>query len=406
MRFPRMLAAVTAVLLAAGVLSASRAAASGAPDCPSHRATSSYAGSVFRALRSKHDVWGNDLIGRPNGPTYAAVRRLLKPLLFARGGKKSLTTSGIYYLPFAQPLGVRGATIVALHVADGSEILSQTATGPRMTVFVGRYGRERYGSCLSRLAPAKLAEGYLPVLLTEYVDRAGTRYRVAAGESRTIYSGWIPDSSGGRPVPIDERTYEIGRERVVDFWEARLGQTTFDVPERVVVNAERSLIVQDLGLTWRYSVGNQYQEFSFAEALDVAEVLAEYGFGGITKEILRTGLGRLAAIRSNWRMGEKLVATAHYYRLTGDRAYVAETTPTLKRLVVLLGRQIARKHGNGLLRRQRFSSDVAARVYGLHAQAAVWQGLHAMADVWAETGQPALARRAHALAKRLGRGLH
>jgi hypothetical protein len=463
MRFPRMLAAVTAVLLAAGVLSASRAATSGAPDCPSHRATSSYAGSVFRALRSKHDVWGNDLIGRPNGPTYAAVRRLLKPLLFARGGKKSLTTSGIYYLPFAQPLGVRGATIVALHVADGSEILSQTATGPRMTVFVGRYGRERYGSCLSRLAPAKLAEGYLPVLLTEYVDRTGTRYRqesfsvrglgtgslvsfvrltveassrtgavvrfvtarpraharkaqgaahasvryrVAAGESRTVYSGWIPDSSGGRPVPIDERTYEIGRQRVVDFWEARLGQTTFDVPEHVVVNAERSLIVQDLGLTWRYSVGNQYQEFSFAEALDVAEVLAEYGFGGITKEILRTGLGRLAAIRSNWRMGEKLVATAHYYRLTGDRAYVTETTPTLKRLVVLLGRQIARKHGNGLLRRQRFSSDVAARVYGLHAQAAVWQGLHAMADVWAETGQPALARRAHALAKRLARGLH
>ena len=44
---------------------------------------------------------------RPNGPTYAAVRRLLKPLLFARGWRKSLTTSGIYYLPFAQPLAAR-----------------------------------------------------------------------------------------------------------------------------------------------------------------------------------------------------------------------------------------------------------------------------------------------------------
>jgi hypothetical protein len=463
MRFPHVLAAVAAVLVAAGALWASPGDAAQTPGCKQHRATSSYAGSVFRALRSKHDVWGNDLIGRPNGPTYAAVRRLLKPLLFARGWKKSLTTSGIYYLPFAQPLGVRGATTVALHVADGSEILSQTATGPRLTVFVGRYGRERYGSCLSRLAPAKLAQGYLPVLLTEYVDGAGTHYRqesfsvrglgtgslvsflrltvdpgsrtgavvrfvttrprphdrkaqgavhasvhyrIAAGESRTVYTGWIADSTGGRPVPIDEQTYEIGRERLVDFWEARLGQTTFEVPERVVENAERSLVVQDLGLTWRYSVGNQYQEFSFAEALDVAEVLAEYGLGGVTKEILRTGLGRLAAIRSNWRMGEKLATTAHYYRLTGDRAYVAETTPALRRLVDVLGRQITRKHGGGLLRQERFSSDVAAKVYGLHSQAAVWQGLHAMADVWAETGQPALARRAHALAKRLGSGLH
>jgi hypothetical protein len=463
MRFPLALVAATALLATACALWSPAAWSAGASVCPQHNASSSYAGGVLRALRAKHDVWGNDLIGRPNGPTYAAVRRLLKPLLFARAWKKPLTTSGIYYLPFAQPLGVRGATTVALHVADGGEIMSQTTDGPRLTILVGRYGLERYGSCLSRLAPAKLAQGYLPVLLTEYVDRSGThyrqesfsvrglntgslvsfvrliveagsragavvrfvttrprphsrkeqsvvhssvRYRVAAGESRTVYSGWIPDTTGGRTVPIDEQTYEAGRERLVDFWAARLGQTTFDVPERIVVNAERSLVVQDLGLTWRYSVGNQYQEFSFAEALDVAEVLAEYGLGGVTKEILRTGLGRLAATRSNWRMGEKLAATAHYYRLTGDRSYVAETTPSLKRLVGLLGRQIARKHGNGLLRRQRFSSDVAARVYGLHAQAAVWQGLHAMADIWAETGQTALARRAHALAKRLGSGLH
>ena len=465
MRFPLAVVAVSAALAAAcGLQTVPAAAASAAPACVQHRVTSSYAGSVLRALRAKHDVWGNDLIGRPNGPTYAAARRLLKPLLYARGWKKSLTTSGLYYLPFSQPLGVRGATIVALHVADGSEILSQTTTGPRLSVFVGRYGLERYGSCLSRLAPAKLAQGYLPVLQTKYVDRAGTRYlqesfsvrglgtgslvsfvrltieagsargavvrfvtrrpttararkaqgavhssvryRVAAGESRTVYAGWIPDSTGGRTVPLDERAYEIGRERVVQFWEARLGQTTFDVPERVVENAQRSLIVQDLGLTWRYSVGNQYQEFSFAEALDVAEVLAEYGLGDVTKEILRTGLGRLAATRSNWRMGEKLAATAHYYRLTGDREYVAETTPTLKRLVALLARQITRRQGGGLLRRERFSSDIAAKVYGLHSQAAVWQGLHAMAGVWAETGQPALARRAHALAKRLGSGLH
>jgi hypothetical protein len=458
MRFPLALVTATAVSAAACALWAPNAAAGRAPACPQHRVTSAYAGSVLRALRAKQDLWGNQLIARPNGPTYASVRRLLKPLLFARSLRQPLTASGIYYLPFAQPLGVRGASTVALHIADGSEILSQTTKGPSLAIFVGRNGQERFGSCLARLGSARLAEGYLPILQTQYSDASGTRYRqesfavrglgtgllvsfvrltavagpghgavlrlvprsraparttqavvsdrVAAGESKTLYAGWLLQPSGGRPEPIDERTYDLARERLVDFWQARLGQTPmYDVPERVVGNAQRSLLVQDLALTWRYSVGNQYQEFSFAEALDVAEVLAEYGLGGVTKEILRTGLGRLAATRSNWRMGEKLAATAHYYRLTHERGYLAETTPTLKQLVRMLGRQITSKHSHGLLRPERFSSDIAAVVYGLHSQAAVWQGLHAMAGVWAETGQVALARETRNLARRLGSGL-
>ena len=47
------------------------------------------------------------------------------------------------------------------------------------------------------------------------------------------------------------------------------------------MDAQRSLLIQDLALTWRYSVGNQYEEFSFAEALDAAEVMAEYGLPGV-----------------------------------------------------------------------------------------------------------------------------
>ena len=77
----------------------------------------------------------------------------------------------------------------------------------------------------------------------------------------------------------------------------------------------------------------------------------------------------------------------------------------LDRIVEGLGRQIRSGHG-GLLRRERYSSDVAARVYGLHAQAAVWQGLNAIADVWRSSGRTAHARKAHALAVALGRGLH
>ncbi len=102
MRFP-LAALATALVVAAVVLPASPAEA--APRCAQDRATPAYAGSVLRALRSKRDLWGEQLIRRPGGPTYAAVRRLLKPLLFARARSKPLTASGVYYLPFAQPLG-------------------------------------------------------------------------------------------------------------------------------------------------------------------------------------------------------------------------------------------------------------------------------------------------------------
>src|SRR5580765_3494898 len=186
MRFPLAIVLVFATLAAA---SASPTVIAGRPSCTNRPASPAYAGSVRRALGAKQDVWGNALIARPNGPTYGAVRRLLKPLLFARSKTKALTASGVYYLPFAQPLGVRGAHMVALHVADGSEILSQTAKGPSVKVFVGPDGHERYGSCLSRLGTPTLADGFLPILETRYVDAAGTRYGQESFSVRGLGTG-------------------------------------------------------------------------------------------------------------------------------------------------------------------------------------------------------------------------
>jgi len=176
MRFP-LAALAAALVIAAVVLPASPSAA--APRCAQDRATPAYSGSVFRALRSKRDVWGEQLLRRPGGPTYAAVRRLLKPLLFARARSKPLTASGVYYLPFAQPLGSHGALDIALHVADGSQILARTAAGASLRVLVGPGGREPFGSCLSRLSEPTLAEGYLPIL------RRGTRTLPASATGRS-----------------------------------------------------------------------------------------------------------------------------------------------------------------------------------------------------------------------------
>jgi hypothetical protein len=98
-------------------------------------------------------------------------------------------------------------------------------------------------------------------------------------------------------------------------------------------------------------------------------------------------------------MGEKLIGSASYYRLSRDTAYVDAVTPTLRGYVAALGRQI--EGGTGLLARERYSSDIPDSVYGLHSQAVAWQGLREMGAVWAETGRRALSGRCARLASRL-----
>src|SRR4029078_3990998 len=166
----------------------------------------------------------------------------------------------------------------------------------------------------------------------------------------------------------------------------------------------RALLVQDLLLTWRYSIGNGYEEFSFPEGVDVAQVLGEQGFPDVASAILRTSLSRPNTAYPNWKMGEKLLGSATHFRLFHDRAYPGRATPKRTGRVATLGRQIDASP-TGLLGRERYSSDIHDPVYGLHSQAVVRAGLRGMADAWAETGQAALAARCRVLATRLRAGL-
>ena len=91
--------------------------------------------------------------------------------------RRRLTDSGVHYVPFSHPAGPQGAGSVVLHVADGSQLISQRVDGDKLTVRVGAGGGERYGSCLERLTTPRLRDGWLPVLQTAYVDGLGVRYR-------------------------------------------------------------------------------------------------------------------------------------------------------------------------------------------------------------------------------------
>jgi hypothetical protein len=423
-----------------------------APGCPERQTGAAYAGRVHATLLTRRDLWGERLLARPGGPTYAAAAGPLRPLLLARAaGKRPLTDSGVYYLPFGSPAGTRGATSVALHVADGSQIVSRRIGGRSLTVSVGAGGRERYGSCLARLTPARLAGGWLPILRTRYVDAGGVRYeqesfatrvpgraqlvsfvrisvdargaradgglrvapsaggrqigmtRVRRGTTVTVHATWVVGP--GRLLVTDRTAYEEARRALVASWQRRLtGAMTLAVPEPRIQNAARALQVQSLVLTWRYSVGNQYEQFSFPEGVDVAQVLAEQGFADVAGAILRVSLTRKPEPYANWKRGEKLLGFATHWRLHRDTRLLAQATPALAGYVAALGRQLER-NPNRLLDRERYSSDIPDAVYGLHSQAIVWAGLRGIADAWRQTGRRALAARADRLAVRLEAGL-
>jgi hypothetical protein len=450
--------------------------------CPRPLLPPSYGSRVERALGSKTDLWGNALLRSPAGPTYAAARRYLEPLMLAGHvpGRRSepLTDSGVYYLPFTGPVSVQGPAQVALHLADGSELVSQSVSGPRLSIGVGPDGRELYGSCLARLATPSLLDGYLPVLETDYVDADGVRFRqesfaaripqtgtlvsfvrltaepgrasapivirltpsakglrfendalVSRGEmhlitsagaswngtsvswtlpaarTSTVYAAWLVRPSPALPIALDAATYLAARNSIASFWRGRLSSgASLLVPERTVLDAERACLILDMELTWRYSIGNAYQELEYPESLDATSVIGEYGFGAVERSTLETTLAQRPALYPDWEMGAKLLTSADYYDLYRDRAYIAAATPVLSGYVSDLARQVA-QNPLGILHRERWTSDLPETAYALDSQAVVWQALGAMARVWSATGDTTAARMAGALAARLGTAL-
>ena len=440
-----------------------------------------------QAVASGRDLWGGRLLRAREGPTYAAARQFLSPLTQGMQWQgRPLTSSGSYYIPLSFPFTSYGSTVFALHVADGSEIVTRRVGGPSLSVFVGS-GSERYGSCSARLTPARLAEGYLPVVQTSYTDAAGVRYRqesfvgraygaygarsvisfvrlvvdaraasrgatvrlvpwrrlthsapdrlalqgqtrlivsgepdfvdgvvryrVQAGESQTIYAQWLNAPSDARYVHATAAAYDAARAAVVKFWQSSLDAgATFDVPEQEVGDAERGILTQLIAFGWRYSIGNPYEELSYAESLDAAEVAAEYGYSSVAKSIIEFSLDRMRV--RPWRFtafrGAHILSTAAtYYRLTRDRSFLRAETPALDGLVKrIAARQLHSGPARGRLLPEPLSTDLENHnVDSVSGQIEAVTGLRAIGRVWRSNGYPAHAARARALALSIDRSL-
>jgi hypothetical protein len=422
-----------------------------APSCEM-RAPAAYAQRIRDVVASPRDVWGEQVLRSADGPTYESTQNRLAPILFAtRERHRPLSPSGVYAVPLAYPQGEGVPLAVALHAADGSEIISRHATGPSLEVEVGAAAGERYGSCVGRLVPATLADGWLPIVETAYVDATGVRYTqesfagriggarsivsfikldvdasastaeaqvlfktsapdrlvldaqqpitVAPGTTSTIYAAWVHQPPLLHPIHANAYTYSRARAAVATYWKQRLATgMQIDVPDPHVLDAERAILIQNLVQGWRYSVGNLYEELSFAEALDTSEVMGEYGYPADTQSILNVAIDRLPTRYTAWRVGEGLLAEAAYYHLYRDRALVHRDAVPLRGALAWLGH---RQQKSGQLLPEPLSSDLGGAVNGLPAQVVAWAGLRAMAPVWRANGHTALADRAWHIADRL-----
>src|SRR5690606_11852288 len=85
-----------------------------------------YEQRVNQALNANIDLFGEEILKRPEGPTYDNVKDYLTPLKLMG---TAVTESGVYYIPFGRPLNSAGYGPAALHLGDGSQIISQVSSG-------------------------------------------------------------------------------------------------------------------------------------------------------------------------------------------------------------------------------------------------------------------------------------
>ena len=175
-------------------------------------------------------------------------------------------------------------------------------------------------------------------------------------------------------------------------------------------DAERGILTQLIAFGWRYSIGNPYEELSYAESLDAAEVAAEYGYSSVAKSIIEFSLDRMRV--RPWRFtafrgGHILSTAATYYRLTRDRSFLRAETPALDGLVKrIAARQLHSGPARGRLLPEPLSTDLENHnVDSVSGQIEAVTGLRAIGRVWRSNGYPAHAARARALALSIDRSL-
>ncbi len=423
-----------------------------------------YAARLDDALRENRDIWGETLIDQ-GGATYENIKDLLHPLFYSTG--HVYTEMGVHNLLFGKSGGeppyvipLADGSRIAADVYQSEDYLAwqvgpeQEAFGSQLERLEGPYLAEKYLPILEtaytdvsgdhfrqtsfavevpghdgvlafvRMEVSVAPENESGHLTLNFGDDARSRCRVDVPEAfhvaeegangitwtigpgtHTLYLCWSPEAPLAERVEISEAEFLGARESLVAYWHKELAPVLpFQVPEDHVMNVQRNLLIQNLILRWRYSLGSVVYHDSFyqPESSDAVQTLGEFGH----PQAYRDGLGALLDMTKgegyyiNWERGEKLTHGAHYYFLTRDADFIAEHTEAFVEICEIFKQQMAEDE-YGLLTKQRQCGDIPEVAHYIFHQTVGWQGIRDMAEVWKSVGRDDLYERYRPLADQL-----
>ena len=210
------------------------------------------------------------------------------------------------------------------------------------------------------------------------------------GAVLAVCTAAIPKSPASS-LDLTYDVYDKQQTRCVTAWKELLGRgATFDVPEAVVNNAWRAVLVANFmivtGATVNYSAGNAYLFEYITEGSRTVGAFAQFGFLNESRPMLLSLLdhSRPDAIYNVtcW----KLRALAYYYWLTRDAKFIRANRHRWEPLVKLIVDTLDPK--TGLVPKDAYETDIHEPVWNLQTNATCWRGLRDMAAVLRDMGEP------------------
>lgn len=187
----------------------------------------------------------------------------------------------------------------------------------------------------------------------------------------------------------DANSYNKELSKLKHYWDDTLNtDIKIMVPEENVMNAMKNLLIQNLCMGWRYSIGNQYDDFFLPESSDCADILGTYGYKEANKQILLSLLDKWKPGKAyaTWEKGEKLTHGVRYSYLFDDISFVIQNKEHYYRYLDSISDQIT-KNNDDLLDREVFSGDISEPALYTHSLCVVYRGYHDVIKRLIECGE-------------------
>lgn len=264
----------------------------------------------------------------------------------------------------------------------------------------------------SELRPNKFTNGFIVdadgqglIWLEKTWDMArGTAHaRIGTNKFATIAIATKPFSAAALKALITSGkfNYAAQRKQCADTWNELLARgMNVEVPEPIVNNAWRNLLIQDISIIlddkMNYSAGNYYQKMYAAESTDAALPMLMWG----QDEEMRRVFDGIMNVRDerlpHHFAGHKLSDVIHYYWQTRDLEFINSKRPVWQKYLdsILNGRT----GEHGLLPKENYCTDIEEPCYSFTANATCWAALRDMVPVLEALGDKEQAEKVSAFA--------